>query len=187
VPDHSTFSKYRDGRFPESDLLRKLFETVVSRCIKEGVVGGEAFAIDASMIVADVHRGRGVAKVEDPDPTSGRAVAQYLSVLDDAMFGGTTPTEPKAISPIDPAARYTAAANGAAVYAYSDSYLVDLKHPVIADVEVTTAIRQAEIGAARAMLDRNAEQFDPDPSRPGRRCKLRFGRDARLSVGRARH
>ena len=56
-----------------------------------------------------------------------RAVAEYLSVLDDAAFGGATPTEPKAISPTDPAARYTAAANSAAVYAYSDNYLVDLK------------------------------------------------------------
>ena len=48
VPDHSTFSKNRHGRFRESDLLRKLFETVVARCMKEGIVGGEAFAVDAS-------------------------------------------------------------------------------------------------------------------------------------------
>jgi transposase len=84
VPDHSTFSKNRHGRFRESDLLRKLFETVVARCMKEGIVGGEAFAVDASIIVADAHRRRGVAKIEDLDPTSNRAVAEYLSVLDDA-------------------------------------------------------------------------------------------------------
>src|ERR1700729_2415811 len=84
VPDHSTFSKNRHGRFRASDLLRKLFETVVGRCMKEGIVGGEAFAIDASIIVADAHRRRGVAKIEDLDPTSNRAVAEYLSVLDDA-------------------------------------------------------------------------------------------------------
>ena len=48
VPDHSTFSKNRHGRFRESDLLRKLFETVVARCMKEGIVGGEAFAVDVS-------------------------------------------------------------------------------------------------------------------------------------------
>src|SRR5512136_779205 len=88
VPDHSTFSKNRHGRFRESDLFRKLFETVVARCMKERLVGGEAFAVDASMIVADAHRRRGVAKVEDLDPTSSRAVAEYLSVLDDAAFGG---------------------------------------------------------------------------------------------------
>ena len=106
VPDHSTFSKNRHGRFRESDLLRKLFETVVARCMKEGIVGGEAFAVDASIIVADAHRRRGVAKIEDLDPTSNRAVAEYLSVLDDAAFGGATPVEPKTISPTDPAARY---------------------------------------------------------------------------------
>jgi transposase len=165
VPDHSTFSKNRHGRFRASDLLRKLFETVVARCMKERLVGGEAFAVDASMIVADAHRRRGVAKVEDLDPTSSRAVAEYLSVLDDAAFGGASPSEPKAISPVDPAARYTAAANTAAVYAYSDNYLVDLKHAVIMDVEATTAIRQAEVGAAKTMLDRTAEQFDVQPSR----------------------
>ncbi len=165
VPDHSTFSKNRHGRFRESDLVRKLFESVVARCMKEGIVGGEAFAVDASMIVADAHRRRGVAKVEDLDPTSSRAVAECLSVLDDAAFGGATPVEPKSISPTDPAARYTAAANTPAVYAYSDNYLIDLKNAVIMDVEATTAIRQAEVGAAKTMLDRTAEQFDVAPSR----------------------
>jgi hypothetical protein len=69
-------------------------------------------------------------------------------------FGGATPVEPKTIWPTDPAARYTAAADKPAVYAYSDDYLIDLKHAVIMDVEATTAIRQAEVGAAKAMLDR---------------------------------
>src|SRR6201987_4613148 len=99
VPDHSTFSKNRHGRFRESDLLRKLFETVVARCMKERLVGGEAFAVDASMIVADAYRRRGVAKVEDLDPTSSRAVAEYLSVLDDAAFGGAWPSRAEGVSP----------------------------------------------------------------------------------------
>ena len=115
VPDHSTFSKNRHGRFRESDAFRLLFESVVERCMKEGLVGAEGFAVDASLIEA--HRRRGVAKVEDLDPTSSRVVAEYLSVLDDAAFGGATPVEPKAISPTDPAARYTAAADKPAVYA----------------------------------------------------------------------
>jgi len=53
VPDHSTFSKNRHGRFRDSDLLRRLFETVLQRCIEEGLVGGEGFAVDASLIQAD--------------------------------------------------------------------------------------------------------------------------------------
>jgi hypothetical protein len=117
------------------------------------------------MIVADANRRRGVAKVEDLHPASNRAVAEYLSVLDDTPFGGATPAEPKGISPTDPAARYTAAANTPAVYAYPDNYLVDRKNAVIMDVEATTAIRQAEVGAAKMMLDRTAEQFDITPSR----------------------
>jgi hypothetical protein len=133
--------------------------------MKEGVVGGEAFAVDASIIVADAHRRRGVAKVEDLVPTSSRAVAEYLSVLDDAAFSGATPVEPKVISPTDPTARYTASANSVAGYAYSDNYLIDLKHAVIMDVEATTTIRQAEVGAAKTMLDRTAEQFEVAPSR----------------------
>jgi hypothetical protein len=135
------------------------------------------------MIVADAHRRRGVAKVEDLDPSSRRAVAEYLSVLDDAAFGGATAVEPKAISPTDPAARYTAAADKPAVYAYSDNSLIDLKHAVIMDVEATTAIRQAEVGAAKTMLDRTAEQFDMTPSRLGRRCGLWLGRDGRVAGG----
>jgi transposase len=165
VPDHSTFSKNRHGRFRDSDLLRKVFETVVGRCIAEGLVGGEGFAVDASLIVADAHRQRGVAGTSDLDPVSNRAVTEYLAVLDDAAFGGATPVEPKLVSPTDPAARWTAARGGPAVYAYADNYLIDLKHAVIMDVEATTAVRQAEVTAAKTMIDRTAEQHGVTPER----------------------
>ncbi len=48
VPDHSTFSKNRHGRFRDSDLLRRLFETVLRCCMDEGLVGGQNFAVDAA-------------------------------------------------------------------------------------------------------------------------------------------
>ena len=165
VPDHSTFSKNRHGRFRDSDLLRRLFETVVARCVAEGLVGGEAFAVDASMVVADAHRQRGVAQAGELDPASNRAVTEYLAVLDDAAFGGATPVEPKFISPTDPAARWTAASGGPAVYAYADNYLIDLKHAVIMDVEATTAVRQAEVTAAKTMIDRTADRLGVTPER----------------------
>ncbi len=165
VPDHSTFSKNRHGRFRESDLLRRLFETVVARCMAEGLVGGEAFAVDGSNVVADARRQRGVAQAGDLDPTSNRAVKEYLAVLDDAAFGSATPVEPKFVSPTDPAARWTAASGGPAVYAYADNYLIDLKHAVIMDVEATTAVRQAEVTAAKTMIDRTADTFEVSPSR----------------------
>src|SRR5437660_11611223 len=94
--------------------------------MKEGIVGGEAFAVDASIIVADAHRRRSVAKVENLDPTSSRAVAEYLSVLDDAAFGGGRPVEPKSLSPTDPAARHTPSANSLPRYACSHQSLIDL-------------------------------------------------------------
>ena len=58
VPDHSTFSKNRHGRFRDSDLLRNVFNTVVTRCVEEGLVGGEGFAIDASLVRADANKQR---------------------------------------------------------------------------------------------------------------------------------
>jgi hypothetical protein len=64
VPGHSTFSKNRHGRFRNSDLFRHLFESVVARCIAAGLVGGERFAVDASLIQADANRQNSTAKDE---------------------------------------------------------------------------------------------------------------------------
>jgi transposase len=165
VPDHSTFSKTRHGRFGDADLLRELFETVVRRCMAEGLVGGEGFAVDASMIVADAHRQRGVATPDQLDPAANRAVTEYLATLDDAAFGAATPVEPKFISPVDPAARWTASWGGPAVYAYCTNYLVDVQHAVIVDVEPSTAVRQAEVTAAKTMIERVHDGLDLWPER----------------------
>ena len=160
VPDHSTFSKNRHGRFRDSDLLRRLFEMTVERCMAEGLVGGEGFAVDASLIRADVYRQRSVPGEEGlPPEAAGRAVTEYLEVLDDAAFGGSTPVRPKRINLTDPAARWTAATRERAFYAYSTNYLIDLDHAVIVDVEATTAIRQAEVLAQRRMIERTQDRF----------------------------
>ena len=166
VPDHSTFSKNRHGRFRDSGLLRVLFEETVWRCIREGLVGGEGFAVHASIITADAHRQRGLASVEELDQAkASRAVREYIEVLDEAAFGGTSETAPKFVSPVDPAARWTAAGSGPAVYAYCANYLIDLNHAVIMDVEPSTAIRQGEVQAAKTMIDRTAETFEIKPER----------------------
>src|SRR5439155_403518 len=109
VPDHSTFSKNRHGRFRDSNLLRELFEATVARCMSEGLVGGEAFAVDASMIKANANRQRSVPGSEGlPAEAANHAVREYLAVLDDAAaFGGATPVTPKFISLADPASRWT--------------------------------------------------------------------------------
>jgi transposase len=166
VPDHSTFSKNRHGRFRESDLLRRVFETVVRRCMEEGLVGGEGFAVDGSLIKADANRQRGIEGGEwVPPEKSSRAVEEYLAVLDDAAFGAATPVTPKFISPADPAARWTGANGGLAFFAYSANYLVDLDNAIVVDVEATTAIRQAEVTAAKRMIDRTMERFQLYPAR----------------------
>jgi len=113
VPDHSTFSKNRHGRFRASDLLRRVFEMVLERCIHEGLVGGEGFAVDASLIKADANRQNGIEGEKGlPPEATGRAVEEYLAVLDDAAFGAATAVTPKFISPADPAARWTGAHGG---------------------------------------------------------------------------
>src|SRR5438046_4398096 len=123
VPDHSTFSKNRHGRFRESDLLRHLFETVLQRCIEEGLVGGEGFAVDASLIQADASdRNRVDGAAGLPPDAAGRAVKEYLAVLDDAAFGAASEVTPKFIAPSDPATRWTAAQRRPACYAYSATY-----------------------------------------------------------------
>jgi IS5 family transposase len=166
VPDHSTFSKNRHGRFRESDLLRRLFESVLQRCIDEGLVGGEGFAVDASLIQADASdrtRVEGTAGL--PPEAAGRAVEEYLAVLDDAAFGAASEVTPKFIAPADPATRWTAAHRGPAFFAYSTNYLIDVDNAIIVDVEATTAIRQAEILAAKRMIARSMERFDLHPAR----------------------
>ena len=80
VPDHSTFSKNQHGRFRDSDLLRHLFETTVERCMREGLVGGEGFAVDGSLIRADVHRQRCQPELPaDASPAISAPVAAPMS------------------------------------------------------------------------------------------------------------
>jgi IS5 family transposase len=164
VPDHSTFSRNRHGRFRQSDILRHLFETVVERCLREGLVGGEGFAVDASRIAADANKQRSVPGEEwRADEDAGRAVQEYLATLDDAAFGAASTVTPKFISQSDPAAQWTGAHKGHAFFAYATNYLIDTEHAVILDVEASRAIRQAEVGASRIMLDRTTERFGLKP------------------------
>ncbi len=114
------------NRFRQSDLLRRLFDTVLQRCLREGLVGGEGFAVDASLIRADANRQKGIEGENGlPPEVTGRAIEEYLSVLDDAAFGAATEVTPKFISPSDPAARWTGAHGGQAFFGYSTNYLIE--------------------------------------------------------------
>jgi transposase len=170
VPDHSTFSKNRHGRFRESNLLREVFETVVRRCIAEGLVGGSDFASDASLIRADASKMHSVPPAQWDDgqvdaKAAPRAVREYLATLDDAAFGAATEVRPKFISCSDPASQWTAAMNGPAIFAYSVNYLIDTDNAVIVDVEASRSVRQAEVGATRTMVDRTKDTFALQPER----------------------
>ncbi|SDM11491.1 IS1182 family transposase [Aliiruegeria lutimaris] len=164
VPDHSSFSKNRHGRFRESELLRHLFETVVARCIEEGLVSGQRLAVDASLIEADANKQNSTPKeewdVRSIDPADApRAVREYLEVLDHEAFGAASEVDPKFTSHSDPASQWTAARKGPAFFSYSDNHLIDTDFGVIVDVEGTRSIRQAEVGSTRTMIDRVEDKF----------------------------
>jgi transposase len=165
VPNHSTFSKNRHGRFRESDLFRRVFEAVVRLCVA-GLVGGEGFAIDASVIEADASRGRKVdGKLTTWPETEKvtRPVREYLAALDqaaaveaaktddtaDAMPPGNPPSEPTVTSLTDPAAAWTNKGQMKVVFAYGTNYLIDLRRAIIVDVEATPARWSAEVAATK--------------------------------------
>lgn len=169
IPDHSAFSRARNERFRDSGILRQVFERIVEACLAAGLVGGEGFAVDASLIAADANRQRSVpgsewSKTRDPAAAS-RAVKEYLATLNEAAFGAATDVEPKFVSPSDPAAQRTGAMRGPAFFAYADNYLIDVKCGIIMDVEASRAVRQAEVGAAKTMIDRTADRFGLRPER----------------------
>jgi transposase len=167
VPEHSTFSKNRHGRFRESDTLRHVFERVLERCISEGLVGGEGFAIDASVVKADAARASAIPgtaidyRALGPEQAS-RAVREYLEGLD---AEGRPETMRKSISVTDPAAEWTCAPGGPAFFGYSTNYLVDVRVGVIVDVEATSAHRIQEVEATRTMIDRVEDRFAIKPTR----------------------
>src|SRR5882724_11402911 len=164
VPDHSTFSKNRHGRFRDSDTLRFVFERVLERCVREGLVGGEGFAIDASLVKADAKRQRGVPAAEadwTDRPSISRPVREYLAALDQAEV---EKSPPKNISLTDPAAQWSAA-GGPAFYAYSANYLIDVAAGIVVDVEATPAHKTDEINATKTMIERVEDRFDLRPDR----------------------
>ncbi len=163
VPDHSTFSLNRNGRFRDSGIFRHLFEGTVQRCIDEGLIGGESFAVDASLIQADANKQRSLPgdewNIETLPVDAKRSVRDYIDTLNDEAFGAASDKQPKFISPSDPAAQWTGALRGPAFFAYATNYLIDTDNAVIVDVEGTRAIRQAEVGSARTMIERTMDRF----------------------------
>lgn len=165
IPDHSAFTRARNERFRNHDVFRHVFERVVASCIKAGLVGGNGFAVHASLIAADANKCRstpGDKWSHDIDPTGARrAVQDYLVNLDDPAWGRAIDVVPKFIAPSDPAAQ--CALRNAAFFAYADNYLIDIKFGIIMDVEASRAIRQSEVGASQTMIERTEKTFGIKP------------------------
>ncbi|SHI08912.1 IS1182 family transposase [Marivita hallyeonensis] len=172
VPDRSTFSKNRHGRFADGDVLRRLFESVVEKCIGFGIVGGTDAAIDGSTIEADANRDRkdgpdAVQKVWSHKDQVQRPVADYLDKLaeaDGAAQSSPKKKPPKYISETDPEAAWSLK-DGPGRFSYETNYLVDTDHGIIMDVEATPARLSQEIVAAKTMLVRSWERHDFQPDR----------------------
>jgi len=168
VPDHSTFSVNRHGRFRESGVFRRVFERVVRRCMAAGLVGGEGFAVDASVIEADASRFRRVdgSEVDWTDAQrASRPVREYLAALD----GDHPPTnprrKPKAMSPSDPTAAWTTRGRHKVMFSYSLNYLIDTQNAVIVDVEATPTRISKEVEATGTMIERAGERLGLKPRR----------------------
>jgi transposase len=167
VPDHSTFSVNRHGRFRESDAFRHVFEAIVRTCMATGLVKGESFAVDASVMEADASRYHGVTPEEadwSAPERQTRAVAEFLGALDD-----DDPTAdrkpPKVISLSDPCSAWTAKANKRVQFGYGLNYLIDIENAVIVDVEATPARTYDEVAAARTMIERSEQRMGLKPQR----------------------
>ena len=183
IPDHSVFCRARHERFRESDALRRVFEGVVAMCIAAGLVGGEAFSIDASLIKADVDKKKRVPgdqpiawpKAEE----ASRAVREYLAALDAARgdeengdgdgggssSGGSRRKPPKEVSLTDPQATWVARPGVDPFFAYDANYLIDNKVGIIVDAEGTRANRTVEIAVTQTMVERVRRRFDLRPQR----------------------
>ena len=167
VPDHSTFSVNRHGRFRDSDILRHVFEAVVRACMDAGLVKGEGFAVDASVIEADASRYHGKAPDEidwSLPERQTRAAAEFLAGLDDEDPDANRKL-PKVISPVDPCSAWTAKANKRVQFGYGLNYLIDIENAVVVDVEATPARTYDEVVASKTMVERTQTRMALKPKR----------------------
>jgi hypothetical protein len=150
-----------------------VFDRVVASCIAGGLVGGEAFSIDASLIKADVDQTKrmpGDETIDWPKPEeASRAIAEYLAALDEARVtedhGDSDRKPPKQISLTDPQAAWVARKKMSPFFAYDANYLIDNKLGIIVDAEGTRANRSAETAVTETMIARVARRYDLSPKR----------------------
>jgi hypothetical protein len=130
-----------------------------------GLVKGEGFAVNASLIEADAKHQHSVQPGEHCDwanpETDTHPVREYLAALDQESMTAA----PRKISLSDPHSRCTAATGGIAFFADSANDRIDTAHGVIPDVEATPARRTEEVESTKVIVDRVEERFDIKPER----------------------
>ena len=187
VPHHSTFSENRLHRFRDNDVFRHIFERVVATCMAAGLVKGEGFAVDASVMEANASRYHGKAPDEivwaEPERQT-RAVKEYLAALGAEVEPNPDRKPPKVISPSDPCSAWTAKANKRVQFGYGLNYLVDTENAVIVDVEPTPARTYDEVESTKTMLDRTEHRLNLKPKRLAADTAYGTGRFLGWLVGR---
>src|SRR6476661_1026675 len=187
VPHHSTFSENRLHRFRESDVFRHIFERVVVACMAAGLVKGEGFAVDASVMEANASRYHGKTPDEiawaEPERQT-RAVKEYLAGLDVDAQPNPDRKPPKLISPSDPCSAWTAKANKRVQFGYGLNYLIDIANAIIVDVEPTPARTYDEVESTKTMLDRTEQRLGLKPKRLAADTAYGTGRFLGWLVGR---
>ena len=174
VPDQSTFSKNRYRRFRQSPVFRDLFETVVRQCLQAGLVRGEDFSVDGSLVEADANRDRRIAGGDTHElATSGasdevsRPVAEYFRTLDEEAEERVALAKakpPKYLSQTDPMSAWNVK-DGRGKFGYLTNYMIDNANGIIVDVEATPARTAQEIIAAKTMIERTKHQLTCTPQR----------------------
>jgi len=166
IPDHSTFSVNRHGRFRDSDVFRMVFEDIVGSCMAAGLIKGEGFAVDASVIEADAsrfHRVEGSEVNWTDDQRSRRPVREYISALNGEETPLNPKQKPKALSPTDPTAAWTTRGRHKVMFGYSLNYLIDMETSVIVDVEATPTRISKEVHATETMIERTERSLGLKP------------------------
>jgi hypothetical protein len=127
-----------------------------------GLVAGEGFAVDASVIEANASRFQRV-EGSDVDWTeaqrASRPVRAYLAALDSEHASTNPERKPKALSPADPAAAWTTRGRHKVMFGYSLNYLIDLANAIIVDVEATPTRISKEVDATETMIERTVDRF----------------------------
>jgi len=150
IPDHSTFSKNRHGRFRQSGVFREVFEEIVRRCLEAGLVAGKNLAVDGTLVAADASRQSRVRReqLKEAAPIS-QTVSEFLAELEEL----NPVSDAEMVSTTDPDAILATKGGGTAVMAYYDNYLIDTSSRVILGVEATPALFHQETVAARRMVE----------------------------------